>query len=183
MNWRIDFRLLDPWIHPEDMMTAIHAHLDESRKNRQHRISEEVIIEDLFIETLINHWPPNRQQKEKLIELLSDKNFCERLSRALVEGRSETWDKIDFSILQNWREIHLKPEVEAKLGGKLPGIQDWSPKAAAAFFANEGVKNKEGGDCREDWFIQRRKRLGLAGKKRYQIKDFTVDNGDPRITR
>lgn len=72
---------------------AFEARLEQSLKRRE-RISGKVIIEDWFIDSLVNNWPPNQHQREKLIELLSDKKFRERLAAALATGKSPTWDNI-----------------------------------------------------------------------------------------
>jgi hypothetical protein len=53
-EWEINGHLLNPWIHPEDARKAIHAHLHESRKNRDERVSGQIIVEDLFIASLVN---------------------------------------------------------------------------------------------------------------------------------
>ena len=130
MIWKIDFTLTDPWIHPEDLMKAMHARIDEARKRRGKGVSEEVIVGDLFIASLVNNRPWNQHQVEKLMELSTEKNFCERLARAFANGKPATWDPIDRLILQNWRELHLQLQIKA------PGLQDWSPKAAAALVSD-----------------------------------------------
>jgi hypothetical protein len=69
MNWQINFRLLDPCIHPEDAMAAVHAKLAGLRKRR--KVSEQIILEDLLIASLVEQLP-------------KDKNFWERLARAIA---------------------------------------------------------------------------------------------------
>jgi hypothetical protein len=175
MTWEINFRLLDPCIHPEDAMKAIHAHL-QSREDRRERISEEAekaIVEDLFIASLV----------EQLRKFSADKDFWERLARAIATGKPPIWDKFDVLILRNWRELHIKPEIQKVIeaqGGKLPGLRDWSPLAIEGLFALGKIE----ADCEDgnfdDWFRKRRKRLGLRGNVPYQIKKFII-KGD-RIT-
>jgi hypothetical protein len=183
MTWEINFRLLDPLIHPDDFMAAIHARLDESRKNKLPRISEQVIVEDLFIASLANYRPWNQRQIEQIMKSSVDKSFCERFARALEQGRSPIFDKFDIFILRNWREVRFKPEIKAVIEaqeGELPGLQDWSPLAIEGFFALGKIE----ADCKDgnpfdDWFRKRRTRLGLRGNRPYRIKKF---NGFPLQT-
>jgi hypothetical protein len=176
MTWQINFTV-DPLIHLDDAKKAIAAALDESRKNRLPRISEDVIVEDLFIASLANHRPWNQRQIEQIMKSSVNKNFCERFARALEKGRSPTFDKIDIFILRNWREPRFKPEIKALIEaqeGELPGLRDWSPLAVEGFFALGKIET----DCRDgnfdDWFRKRRERLGLSGNAPYQIKKFIV---------
>ena len=181
MNWHINFRFGE-WIHPEDAARAIGARFLQSCNDRKN-VSEQFILEDFFIVSLANNWPPNQQQKEMLIELLSDKKFLVRLVRALKTGRTETWDKYDILILSNWREIRIRPdilELIEKQEGKLPGLQHWSPSAIEQLFELKypAIWADSGFD---DWFRKRRARLGLEPKDSYRIKKFTVKwkNGSP----
>jgi hypothetical protein len=130
--YQIDVRW-DSRIHPEDLMRAFQARLAQSLKSRE-RKSPQVIIEDYFIASVVNHWPPNQQQKEKILELLSDKKFAERLAHAIATGKSPTWDAVDILILQNWRAAHLREKIIDRSGKNLPGLRDWSPMAAEALF-------------------------------------------------
>jgi hypothetical protein len=175
MTWKINYRR-HPWIHREDAERAIHAWLDQSRKWRKQRIPDEVIVQDLWIASFINDhgW------------ITADKNFCERLARALVNGKSQTWDPIDILLLKNWRELHLNPKIQAKIEarwGKLPGLQDWSPKAIAGLLSLAGILDSDYEGDFESWFTTRRKRLGLPGKRRYEIKDSMVINDTLRVVR
>jgi hypothetical protein len=43
-----------PWIDPEDLRLAFAARLEQSLKRRE-RISEKVLIEDWFIDSLVNN--------------------------------------------------------------------------------------------------------------------------------
>src|SRR5262249_55503171 len=139
---------------------------------RRKRVSENVILEDLFIASLANHKPWNEQQILKLQELSCDKNFCERFARALAKDKPATWDKNDIQILENWRKLRLKPEIE-KLLGPLPGLRSWSPTAAIGLFSLHDP----------DWFRTRVKRLGLTAGPPYEIKNFIVINETVRIIR
>jgi hypothetical protein len=172
MTWKINFRC-HPWINKEDAERAIHARLDESRKRRKQSVSEEVILQDWVIASLVNDQGLSTAAK----------SFWERLARAMVKGKSQTWDPIDIFILQNWRELRIKPEFTAKCG-ELPGLQDWSPKAIAGLFTYAGLYDDESNSKSfEEWFRKRRKRLGLPDKNRYEIKDFIVNNDTLRVVR
>jgi len=173
-NWLINFRL-GARIHPEDAARAIEARLRQSC-NRRSRISEKTIIEDLLIASLVNNPGWSEGQTKQVQEHSVDTNFCERLARAFATKKPPTWDEIDIFILENWRELHVKPAIEKKYG-KLPGLRDWSPRAIAGLFSYAGVLNSNYSGNFEDWFTTRRKRLGLPGKHRYEIKDaFVIDD-------
>jgi hypothetical protein len=181
VNWQVNI-CFGSWIHPEDATRAVVARFAQSRKDRK-RISEERIWEDLFIASLANH-PWSKEQIEQIEKLSSDRNFRERFARALEEGKSPTFDQLHILILSNWREIHLRPEIQAKIEeqeGKLPGLQDWSPKAVAGLF--EWARIKVPSQNLEGWFVHRRKRLGLPGKYPHEIKDFIVINDSVRVVR
>ena len=188
MTWEIGFRVPDPYIHPEDAMKAIHARL-QSRGDRRDRISEEAekaIVEDFFIASLVNNRPWNEKQTEQLRQLSADKNFSERLARAIATNKPPTWDKFDNLILCNWRELHIQPQIQKVIEAqerKLPGLQDWSPLAIEGLFKLGKIE----ADCEEgnfdDWFRKRRKRLGLRGNRPYQIKKFIVKGDTIRIVR
>ena len=186
MTWAINFRY-DPLIDRDDAEGAIAARLAQSRKGRKPRFSEQVIVEDLFITSLANHRPWVREQVEQIMESSIDKSFCERFARALEQGKSPTFDKIDIFILRNWRELRFKPEIKAKIEaqeGKLPGLQHCSPLGAVEdLFKLAKIEV----DCPDgnfdDWFRHRRLRLGLKGNPPYQIKKFTNKAGDIQIVR
>ena len=159
-------------------MKAIHTRL-QLREERRDRISEEVekaIVEDLFIASLV----------EQLRKFSADKNFCERLARAIATDKAPTWDKFDILILRNWCELHVTPEIQKAIEGqegKLPGLQDWSPLAIEGLFALGKIEaDCEGGNF-DDWFRKRRKRLGLRGNVPYQIKKFIVKGDSITIVR
>jgi hypothetical protein len=192
MTWAI-CRSFHPWIHPEDADAAIHAHLKQSRKRR---VSEQYIVEDFFIASLVNNRPWNERQLKRVTEILQDplanKNFYERLQRALETNKPPTWDQLDNLILSNWRELHINPIIQAKVEaqeGKLPGLQDWSPRAVVGLFQLQGIESRllqlRGieSESPETLFTQRRKRLGLAGKYPHAIKDFIVVDSSVRIVR
>jgi hypothetical protein len=185
MMWQINFCLLDPLIHEDDAKAAIRAHLDESRERRGPRISDETIVQDLFIASVVTNWPPNQQQKEKLIELLSDKKFAERLARAIATGKPPIWDKIDFFFLRNWRELRFNPELKAKIEAQekvnLPGLNDCSPAAAQDLFRLAKIEVDCADGDFEHWYRTRRARLGLRGNPPYKIKKFTNMAGDIQI--
>jgi hypothetical protein len=174
-------------IHPDDAMAAIRARLDESRERRGPRISEQTIVEDLFIASVANSGSWTQEQTEQVKKSSDDKNFCERLGRALAQGRSPTFDGIDIFILRNWRELAIKPEIKAKIEaqeGKLPGLQHCSPAGAVEdLFRLAKIE----ADCADgnfdDWFRHRRARLGLRGNPPYRIKKFTNKAGDIQIVR
>ena len=178
MGWKIDFRC-HPRIHAEDAKAAIHAWLDRRQKSRE-RISEQVIVEDLFLASLANRhkWEP--AEIDQIAKSSVDKSFRERFARAIEQGKSPTFDKIDILILENWRKLRLKPAFEAK-HRKLPGLQDWSPKAIAGLFSHAGILNPDYEGDFEDWFKKRRQRLGLRGKNRYLIENFIAIDNTTRI--
>ena len=184
-RWEINFSLLDPCIHPEDAMKAIHTRL-QSRADRRNRISEKTIVEDLFIASLVNNRPWNEMQAEQLRKFSTDKNFCERMARAFATNKPPTWDKFDVLILRNWRELHINPEIQKLIEaqeGKLPGLAHWSPLAIEGLFALEKIE----ADCEDgnfdDWFRKRCMRLGLKGNAPYQIKKFIVKGDSVQILR
>jgi hypothetical protein len=108
------------------------------------------------------------------------------LSRAFATDKPPTWKKVDILILSNWRELHINPKIQAKIEaqeGKLPGLQDWSPKAVAGLFQLQRIDFDFNTGNFEEWFTKRRKRLGLPGKYPHKIKDFIVYNDAVRIVR
>jgi hypothetical protein len=182
VKWQVNI-CIGSGIHPEDAARAIFARFVQSRKRRDHkRISEERIWEDLFIATLLAKRPWNQEQIKQIEKSSINRNFCERLARALEEGKHPIFDSFDILFLKNWRV--LRPEIQAKIeeqDGKLPGFVDWSPKAVTAFLEWGGIKVPS--EKPEEWFIQRRKGLALAGKYPHAIKDFIVINDSVRIVR
>lgn len=178
-RWEICFHC-GPWIHPEDAIKAIHTHLYHTRQRRK-KVSEAVIVEDLFIASLANHRPWNKDQIAQIEKRSSSEKFNERFARACAQGRTPIFDEYDILILSNWRELHIKPEIEKKVG-KLPGLCEWSPKAIEGLFelAKINVKSKKNFEA---WFMTRRKRLGLVGKHRHRIKDFVVIDDSIQIVK
>jgi hypothetical protein len=184
VNWQVNI-CIGSGIHPEDAARAVFARFVQSRKRRDHkRISEERIWEDLFIATSLAKRPWNQEQIKQIEKSSRDRNFRERLTRANADGKRPIFDSFDILFLRNWRELHLlRPEIQAKIEeqeGKLPGFQDWSPKAVTAFLEWGGIKVPSEN---EEWFVRRRQRLGLPGKYRYKIKDFIVIKDSVRIVR
>jgi hypothetical protein len=182
VKWQVNISF-GSWIHPQDATRAVVARFRQSLKDRK-RISEERIWQDLFLASL-GKPPWSKEQIEQIEKLSSDKNFRERFARALDEGRSPTFDSFDILILSNCREIHLLPEIQAKIEeqeGKLPGLVDWSPKAVIAFLEWAGIKVPSKKNP-EEWFVRRRHRLGLPGKYPHKIKNFIVINDSVRIVR
>jgi hypothetical protein len=120
-----------------------------------------------------------------LKQLSANKNSIEGLLRAFEKGKPPTWKKIDRTILCNWREIHLRPDIQVVVEAqeKLPGLQDWSSKAVESFFAWSNIETGcKRGDF-DDWFRKRCMRLGLKGNAPYQIKEFIVSDSTVRIVR
>jgi len=185
MTWEIRFSI-HPWIHPEDAANAVRAKLQSREyRRRAKRISaerlEEEILQDLFIASLVNDRPWNEMQLEQL-QKISDKNFHERLERAIATNKPPTWAPIDVLILKNWRKLHLKPAFEAK-HRELPGLWDWNPKAIEGLFSHAGILNPDYDGNFENWFKKRRQRLGLRGKNRYLIENFVAAPYATKITR
>jgi hypothetical protein len=192
-DWLIPFSH-GSWIRPEDAWSAICARLEQRLKRRvkdHERIPENILkelLEDLYVASLVNDRPWNERQAAGVTRMLRDlsanRNSIEQLLRAFERGKSPTWKKIDFVILNNWREIHLSsPEIQAKEEGKLPGLQDWRPKAVENFFAWSNVETGCEDGLFDDWFRKRCARLGLKGNVPYRIKEFKFDDGTIRIVR
>jgi hypothetical protein len=150
-----------PNIHPGDAEKAFLAWMLRTAKSRK-KPTPEAILEDAFLSSLANN-PPSRwndDDRQTIFERLQNKDFCERLARAMSEGRAPMFDPVAVFILRNWRVMRL-----AELA-KLPGLSDWSPKAAAALI---GIMGLPTGD--EGWYSKRRARLGLSGRRTYRVKD------------
>jgi hypothetical protein len=98
------------------------------------------------------------------------RDFETRWRRAHKDGRLPIWDEVDEFILKNWREIRW-PELAKKLAKKCcRGLREWSPGAACALIRT--LPEAEGVSCDETWYVQKRTRLGLKGKRRYRVHDF-----------
>jgi hypothetical protein len=172
-NCRIVFH---PDIHPDDAEKAVWALFWRTAKARK-KWTPESILEDLFISSLANTRPGTgwTEDQIKTIERLSaNKNFREKFARALEEGRSRMFDPVDVFILRNWRRL-TGPDFSKTL----PGLEDWSPPAACALikWVKLSPKHMGGG-----WYSQRRKRLGLSGRKRYRVRDcFPLPDGGINI--
>jgi len=187
----------DEWIHREDAGRAIFARVAERLKRRlkdrkpkptaenivniMNEVCEDLLIASLVERTQSGHgW--TKAQTEQVQKYSVDAKFCERLSSAFATGKPPTWDKIDLLLLKNRRELHLTPAFEAKYG-KLPGLQDWSPKAIMGLFSLMGILNSDYKGNFEQWFVKRRQRLGMSSKNRYQIKNFIATDDTTRIVR
>jgi hypothetical protein len=167
----------DPHIHPDDATKAIIALINQMAKNRK-RPTPESILEDLFISSLANKRPWSEKQIRQIAALSSNRNFCERFARALEEGRAKIFDPVDVFILSNWRD--LRDPAFAKV---LPGLQDWNPRAACGLIEHAHVKlPKRPTIIGEEWYSGRRKRLGLAGRQKYHVRDFIpIGNGQAKV--
>jgi len=160
-----------PDIHPEDARNAILAWFRRTSKGR--RKPPHIVLEKLLIASAVNYKdgkkvspPVWRDHQGKVLVVHSD-GFETRWKRAQKDGRDLIWDKIDNFILKNWREIRW-PELAKQ---NCPGLREWSPNAATALIqtlpdaaaANDSV---------EGWYVKRRNRLGLKGKRRYRVHEF-----------
>jgi hypothetical protein len=61
---------------------------------------------------------------------------------------------------------------------QLPGLNEWSPKAAAELIKDLHLYEK----ANEQWYADRRKGLGLPGKREYRVRSFHYDrDGRPDV--
>ncbi len=160
-----------PDIHPEDAHTAILAWY--RRTSRDRRKAPHVLLEKLLIASAINDKdgkqvspPVWRDHKGKILSVPSD-GFETRWQRAQKDGRASIWDKIDIFIMRNWRV--MRPLGDLHFGSNVPGLIEWSPQAATALIRSLPI-GVNAGD--ENWYVKKRNRLGLQGKRRYHIHDF-----------
>jgi hypothetical protein len=160
-----------PDIHPEDARNAILAWFMRTSKDRHkppHILLEKPLIASAIRDGKKVSPPVWKDHKGKILVIHSD-GFETRLKRAQKDGREPILDKIDGFILRNWRvmrplgEFHWEPNV--------PGLIEWSPRAASALIRALPI-GVTAGD--ETWYVKKRNRLGLQGKRRYRVHDFGV---------
>jgi hypothetical protein len=170
-----------PDIHPEDMCNAILAWYRRTYKDR--RKPPHVILEKLLIASAVNDedgnevLPPVWTDKKGNVLAVPTDGFETRWRRAQKDGRALIWDKIDHFILRNWRG--MRPLGDFHFGSDVPGLIEWSPQAATALIRSLPI-GVNAGD--ETWYVQKRKRLGLRGERRYRVHDFSVNkDGSVRI--
>lgn len=167
-----------PSIHPEDLNNAVLAWAQQSARNRR-KPTPEAILEDFFLASLANKRPWSEEQVRTIARLSASPDFCERFARALEEGKANIFDAIDVFILSNWRTL-----TDPRFAAKLPGLNEWNPRAACGLIEYAGLKvHRQGTEIAigEEWYSTRRKRLGLRGKHTYLITDC-IAHADGRVT-
>ena len=160
-----------PDIHPEDARNAILAWFKRTSKDR--RKPPHIVLEKLLIASAVNDKdgkkvspPVWRDHQGKLLVVRSD-GFETRWKRAKKDGREPIWDKIDDFILRNWRI--MRPLGEFRWEPVVPGLCEWSPRAVTALIRSLPI-GVNAGD--ETWYVKKRNRHGLQGKRRYRVHDF-----------
>ena len=160
-------------IHPDDAHSAVAADLQQSRSKKFPR----ELIEDRFIATLANlrgGW--SRDHINTFLSYSRDRRFLERFARAMETGKPPMFDETDESILMSWRELRLSDPkaveeyAHAYKGGPLPGLREWSPKAAAELLG-----------IHPDAFQKRRDRLGLKPVTPYKVLRLTFVRDSARF--
>jgi hypothetical protein len=166
-DFRAQFRVDDPEIHPEDACDAILAWFQRSCRNRRkppHIILEKALI-SRAVEKGVGIQAVYRNHRGEILDV-RDKGFETRWKRARKDRCRKPWlDEIDIFILRNWRVIRF-PEL-AERG--CPGLCEWSPRAATALIRSLTDATNAGDEA---WYTQKRLRLGLSGKRRYRVRDF-----------
>jgi hypothetical protein len=163
-----------PDIHPEDARNAILAWFKRTSKDR-HK-PPHIVLEKLLIVSAVNDKdgkkispPVWRDHQGKVLAVPSD-GFETRWQRAKKDGREPIWGKIDDFILRNWRA--MRPLGQFRWEPNVPGLIEWSPRAATALIRSLpiGVNASD-----ETWYVKKRNRLGLQGKHRYRVHDFSLN--------
>jgi hypothetical protein len=158
-----------PDIHLEDARNAILAWFKRTSKER--RKPPHIVLEKALIASAVNDkdgkkvLPPVwRDHRGKVLDVSSD-GFEIRWKRAQKDGRKPICGQIGDFVLRNWREIRW-PELAKQ---NCPGLCEWSPLAASALIRTLPDAANAGD---ETWYVKKRNRLGLTGKRRYRVHDF-----------
>jgi hypothetical protein len=171
---RLEF-VCHPEIHAEDARNAILAWFRRTYKDR--RKPPHIILEKALIAAAIKEgrkvspavW---RDHKGKVLAVPPD-GFETRYKRARKDGRAPMWDKIDDFILRNWRV--MRPLGEFRWELNVPGLIEWSPRATTALIRALPLGEEIGAEKNDEtWYVQKRNRLGLQGKRRYRVHGFGV---------
>lgn len=163
-----------PDIHPDDACNAILARFKQKLKERPGAATPakiEEIAEDLLLASLSNRparkWRTDtwrtlqeRVQKSKVL----DKKGRDFWARLKSSKRVPEFTAGDLFMLKNWRGLRSSNPKFAKL----PGLQDWHPRAAMALMKHADVDYVGG---TEKWYEDRRLNLGLTPSKSYFILD------------
>jgi hypothetical protein len=171
----------DPDIHPKDARNAILAWLRRTTRDR-HKLPHVLLGKFLSASALNGKdgkkvLPPVWRNRRGKILPVSAGEFEIRWQRAQKDGRAPIFDKIDNFILRNWRV--MCPFGDFHFGSNIPGLIEWSPRAATALIRSLPIGVNSGD---ETWYVKRRNRLGLQGKRRYRVHDFSVNkDGFARI--
>ena len=161
--FRLEIDLGDGAIHDEEAATAILTRIFRSWRNGNTTRLQKLVQDTLLdLPSEPGKWSEEQWQCAREI-CATDKEFQERFGRALAQGRKPMFDKVDLFILRNWRVIH-----DIKGITHLPGLWYWHPAAAGALLA-EYDDTLSGS---EEWFVQRRKRLGIKFKTPYRVKSL-----------
>jgi hypothetical protein len=171
-----------PDIHPEDASNAILAWYRRSARDRRKR--PHIILEKFLIASAMNDKdgkkisPPVWRDRKRKIFAGPPDGFEIRWQRAQKDGRAPIFDKIDNFILRNWRV--MRPLGDFHFGSNVPGLVEWSPRAATALIGSLPIGLNVGDE--KTWYVKKRNRLGLQGKRRYRVHDFSVNkDGFARI--
>ncbi|TMP91674.1 MAG: hypothetical protein E6L08_10505 [Verrucomicrobia bacterium] len=162
-----------PDIHPEDARNAFLAWFRRTSKDRRkppHMILEKALIASALNDTQDKQvLPPAWKDREGNVIVVPSDGFETRWQRARKDGREPIFDKIDDFILRTWRV--MRPLGEFRWEPNVPGLIEWSPRAASALIRALPI-GVTAGD--ETWYVKKRNRLGLQGKRRYRVHDFGV---------
>jgi hypothetical protein len=150
-----------PDIHPDDVTAAFDAWF--MRSSRERKKAPHIVLEKALIASA----------KGRSVRSNS-RGFATRWKRAKKDGRVPIWDRIDSFILKNWRVMRL-----ASLKN-YPGLSEWSPGAATTLIQRLPIGANASGE--PTWYVKKRNRLGLKGKRRYRVHNFwTCKDGSARI--
>ena len=148
------------------------------------------IAEDVLLYSLCN--PKGEWTKSQIDELQlhsKDSRFRERFARAMENGKPPPlFDRIDRTILFNWRTFRFGSGKKTMPHG-LPGLRDWSPRAAGQLFVSARLFSAlrsdytDGGISAAHRYKKRCQRLGLDCKRRYTIRDFSIWGNEVRVVR
>ena len=111
-------------IHPDDFSAAINArikkrHADSKRKARNPKTLQ-AIEEDLYVTWLasegIAFWSDRtRNDMINYAYINGAATFFMKLGKAMLDGKTELFDQLDISILENWREgYRLREKTRAE---------------------------------------------------------------------
>ncbi len=158
-EWSFEFH---PGTHPDDAHGAVAAKMVAMLKARK-KAKAERTFDDILLTSLVHHRPWTPGQIRSLRGRSSNKDFCERLARALADGRHHILDPVELFMLANWRHLTFG-SIWIRTS---PGLEAWNPEAACALIASElNLKDVPSVDS----YKKKRQRLGLPGKSAYLVR-------------